>query len=283
MRNIKFFSLFLFILFCVSCAPRESSPAAGPKTYQQDFQCKEALFIRKRNGEPTVMASAFLVDKKRGLFASAKHFVGNESDGDCKIFFNGRVYDGFLVRLPPITDVAVIKIDGKFDSSSFPEPYILATDIKVGEKIFVRGIHPHPTVLQKDKIVLPIYENYYVLLGTGNEFVYDSLEGRLVDLRVLIKNEQIKGSSELLAKVVNSYLGLETTLEHKLSPDRGFGGLSGGPTINERGEVVGVNSNEIQEHYIRSGQKFVRFPWKTLRLVPASELRDLLAQLGDIR
>ena len=103
------FLLAVTIMLVSGCGPsRMSSACQNSDRYPQSFTAKEALFIRERNCSPHILASAFLIDRERGLFASAKHFVGSEGDGESKIFFNGRIYDGFLVRLPPITDIAII-------------------------------------------------------------------------------------------------------------------------------------------------------------------------------
>src|SRR3989344_7075593 len=124
------------IISAYGCGPSKiSSVCQNPAYYQQNIVIREALFIRERNCSLHILASAFLIDRERGLFASAKHFIGSESDGKAKVFFNGRVYDGFLVRLPPVTDVAVIKIAGNFDPADFPEPYKIAQNIKVNDGV----------------------------------------------------------------------------------------------------------------------------------------------------
>lgn len=276
-----------FLLFTISIIFFGCGPPEIPNTCQngshywhpQNFVIKEALFIRERNCRPHIMASAFLIDKERGLFASAKHFVGSESDGNTKVFFNGRVYDGFLVRLPPVTDVAIIKISGRFNPSNFPEAYKMSSNLKAGDKVFVRGIHQHPASLIGDKKIIPISLIYYGELGTGREFVYDDLEAKVIDLAFKIKNKEIGGSSELLSEVTNTYIKLETKEDHRFS----FGGLSGGPTANERGELIGINSSEKGGglELTREGIGYV--PWKTFHLVPASELEKLMSLLADIK
>lgn len=274
------FLLAVAIITASGCGPpRVSSDCQNPDRYPQNFTAKEALIIRERNCAPHVLASAFLIDRERGLFASAKHFVGSESDGQAKIFFNGRVYDGFLVRLPPVTDIAIIKISGNFNSADFPEPYKIAQNIKVDDGVFVRGIHPHPTVLQEIKKIIPIFRNYYGRLGRNNEFVYDNLAGKIKDLATRIQNKNIGGSSELLSDVSNTYIKLETEEDHKFS----FGGLSGGPTVNDKNELVGVNSSELGGGLELTERGIEYHPWKTFHLVPASELEKLMSLLGDIK
>lgn len=272
--------LLLFFTVILSCGPSKiPSACQNPNYYPQNFTYKEALFIRERNCSPYILASAFLIDRERGLFASAKHFVGSESDGNVKIFFNGRVYDGFLIKLSPVTDIAIIKIQGSFNPASFPEPYRIAQNINVGDKIFIRGIHSHPKVLQENKVVIPISRNYYGELGRKGEFVYDNLEGKITDLTAKIQNKEIGGSSELLSEVTNEYIKLETKEDHRFS----FGGLSGGPTVNDREELVGINSNEVRA-FLELTEKGIEYhPWKTFHLVPASELEKLMLLLVDIK
>src|SRR3989344_4929157 len=129
----KMMVLFLlsWSIWTVGCMRYPDHRTDGQKLggYTQNLKTPVALFIRERNSAPMVIASAFLIDKQRGLFASAKHFVGKQSDGHCKIFFNGVVYQGFLVQVPAITDLVVIKIDGRFDADSFPDPFRIAEQI----------------------------------------------------------------------------------------------------------------------------------------------------------
>lgn len=276
-----FLSVAIFTTLSGCGSPEISSTCQNGNTYwyPPNFTIKEALFIRERNCRPHITVSAFLIDRERGLFTSAKHFVGSESDGQAKIFFNGRVYDGFLVRLPPVTDIAVIKISGRFNPADFPEPYKIAGHAEVGDKVFVRGIHPHPVGLIGNKKIIPITLIYYGELGTGQEFVYDDLEAKVTDLAYKIKNEEIGGSSELLSGITNTYIKLETKEDHRFS----FGGLSGGPTVNGRNELVGINSSEKEGglELTREGIGYV--PWKTFHLVPASELEKLMSLTADIK
>lgn len=279
--------LLITAIITLGCGP----PKEHLNIYQKEarypqppnFKVNETLFIRERNGSPNIMASAFLIDKQRGRFASAKHFVGSEGDGQCKIFFNGKVYDGFLLQLPPITDIAVIQISGSFDPATFPEPYKIAHQIAIGDKIFVRGIHPHPTKLQDNKVILPIFREYYGVLGREDEFVYDTLEGKITKLKVNLINKNIGGSSELLSEISNNYIGLETNDDHRFS----FGGLSGGPTVNERNELVGINSSEKQGGWEMEQEgnmiEITDKPWKQFHLVPASELEKIMPQIAGIR
>ncbi len=277
-------ALFLFLLSCflAGCGPNVNTQTVYQKEarYRQGFISRVALFIRERNSEPFIMASAFLIDKKRGLFASAKHFVGNESDGDCKIFYNSRVYNGFLVKIPVVTDIAIIKVDGHFDDSDgFSEVYRFARNVKKGDKVFVRGIHPHPKKFQKDKKILPIFSEYYGLIGKKDEFVFDDLPAEVVELSRKIVNKEIKDGSEALADVSNVYISLKTKDDHQFS----FGGLSGGPTLSENNELVGINAVEDSAHFEVERGELVYHSWTSLNLVPASELEKLMPQLASIK
>ncbi len=250
-----------------------------PNVYKQDFKIKEALFVKERNGAPYAMGTAFLIDKERGLFASAKH-VGIQARDVCKIFFNGRVYNAFLLKLPPITDVGIIKIDGPFDPSDFPEPYKFASKINKGDKTFTRGIHPHPKKYQDAGRLLPLMRGYYFILGRDGEFVYDNLEGEISDLDKRIENKKIGGSSKMLADVTSSYIELKMKKDHHFS----FGGLSGGPTVNDREEVVGINSSEVGGYLeITEDGKAQYHPWTTFHLVSISELIKLLPQALNVK
>lgn len=245
--------------------------------YAQSLKTPVALLVRERNGAPMIMASAFLIDKQRGLFASAEHFVGKQSDGDCKIFFNGLVYQGFLVQVPAITDLVVVKIDGRFNASSFPEPFRLAKQVREGERVFVRGIHPHPQSLRQGKTVIPIFQQYYGVIQE-DEFVFDDLGATVVDTRYQIKNGEIRGSSEALEAVTNIFIKLRTEEDHFFS----FAGLSGGPVVNEHGELVGVTAVEEGAHLEVTSEGVKYVPWVTISLVPVEELIQLISHLSRI-
>lgn len=284
MKSLVF--IMLTAVFSVSllggCGPSEDIRNIYRKTnrYPQKFKISTALLVRERNGFPFILASAFLIDKERGLFASAKHFVGNESAGDCKIFFNGVVYEGFLLVVPAITDMVIIKIKNGFDSKDFPEPRRLAERTHHGDKIFVEGIHAHPKQFQAGQEVIPIFSEFYGLTGKGEEFVFERLEGEVVRLDREIASEDIKGSSEVLSGVANSFIELRTKRDHRFS----FAGLSGGPTVNERDEIVGINAVEEQAYLeITQRREVVYHPWTILNLVPAIELEKLRPLLANIR
>jgi hypothetical protein len=61
-----------------------------------------------------------------------------------------------------------------------------------------------------------------------------------------------------------------------------FGGLSGGPTVNERRQVVGINSTELAsegETVLELDGRLHYYPRVTLNLLPAYELKKALEQL----
>ncbi len=288
-KLITVFCLFVAVIFILNCGP----PKEHLNIYQKEarypqppnFKVNEALIIRERNSSPHILATAFLIDKQKGLLASAKHFVGTEGDGQCKIFFNGKVYDGFLVRLPPITDIAVIKIGDNFDPRSFPEPYKIAHQISVGDKVFVRGMHPHPQKMIGKTEIIPIFEEYYGLIGKQDTIVYENLEAKISDLNNATENKERGDSSEVTAEISNNYINVKMAKDHIFT----FGGLSGGPTVNERNELIGINSDQLRKDRKELGSyefvksKIKRIPFDELNLVPASELEKLLPQLADIR
>lgn len=281
MKFYKFYLVALLLLFMSACGPSEDSRSLYQKTdrYSQSFSSPVALFIRERNGTPFILASAFLIDKPRGLFASAKHFVGNESDGNCKVFFNGQVYNGFLVRVAAVTDLSIIKILGHFDFTGWPDPFSFAQEIREGDKVFVEGIHPHPSRFISNRVIVPIFRQYYAIEGQDREFVFDNLEGQVVKLARTISNQDIKGGSEVLAGVGNRFIALKTKEDHGFS----FGGLSGGPTINERAELVGINAVEDSAYLEIKEGKLIKHSWDSLNLVPVSELQKLTPLLADIK
>ncbi|MBI4160362.1 MAG: trypsin-like peptidase domain-containing protein [Candidatus Yanofskybacteria bacterium] len=282
MKNICLFLLIPCLFFMSSCGPNVDTRTVYQKEarYPQNFRSSVALFIRERNESVSVSASAFLIDAERGLFGSAKHFVGTESDGDCKIFFNGKVYDGFLAQVPAVTDIAVIKIKGRLDRTLPALPYAMAEGASIGDKVFVRGIHPHPPVLQGGKNIIPIFRNYYGIIGLYNEFVYDNLEAEITDLAVGIVNKDIGGSPEASAEIVAVYATLNTKEDHLFS----FGGLSGGPVVNQSDQLVGIIASESPRSNLKNtnfGPVIVE-TYNILQIVPVDELKKLMPRLADV-
>src|SRR3989338_1832489 len=104
--------LVLFLLLC-GCGPQPSEPNEYRKGgfYPQDFKTPVAALVQERNGQPEILASAFLVERQAGLFATAKHFVEDISGEEFKIFINGKVCLGAVVATPAISDLAIIAIN----------------------------------------------------------------------------------------------------------------------------------------------------------------------------
>src|SRR3989344_5749373 len=163
MRKILPF-LFLFVL--IACGPPKDhlTDYQKTRTYPIEGKCVEpvAAVVIERNGRFDVQmatGSASLEIKESGIFSTANHVVF--LDTEYKLFFCGRVYKGRRILNAGISDVGFLKITDNFDPSIFPEPYKLAESVRVGEQVFIRGIHIHPKKLQDGKVVHGIVQKYY--------------------------------------------------------------------------------------------------------------------------
>jgi hypothetical protein len=235
---------------------------------------------------PIAWCSGFLVEKERGLFGSAKHCAG--VTGKWRIFFYGSVYDGVLVRVPPISDVVIIKIQGDI-SPNAPDPYPFVSEIKKGDKVFIRGIHPHNRSMQENKQVVAIIKDYYGMVireretSEEKEHVFDNLEARVTDIALEIKNREIeKMAPAEIAEIANTYLDLKTQEDHGAS----FSGLSGGPVVNDHGELIGVISSQkrlLRPEEVAKGIYILSIVWNTVRAVPAEEVKRTISQLVHLK
>ena len=255
----------LSFLFFISCKADKKKPERR-NTYSQEFKTDIAWVVLEWNGKPKYggWGSAFLADKKSGTFFTNKH-VSDKFDslgkGSQKIFFNGRVYDLTVLKTPPLADVAVVKIDGPFDFSDFPEPASLAGEkVKKGDKVVVEGFHPHPYFVRKGNELeegynekpLSIFKDYYNM-GTKNlekeiEIVFERIDGVVEEVDVVVPVNLLDGSRGIINRtreIANRYIKIRTDKDHKFS----FGGLSGTAVRNLKRETVGIFTLEFQGEF----------------------------------
>jgi len=255
----------LSFLFFISCKPDKKKPER-PNTYFQEFKTDIAWVAIEWNGKPKYggWGSAFLADKKSGTFITNKH-VGNMFDalgkGSQKIFFNGKVYNLAVAKTLPLADVALIRIDSRFDFSDFPEPAPLAGDkVKKGDRVTAEGFHPHPYFVRKDNALeggynektVTIFRDYYNM-GTKNlekeiEVVFERIDGVVEEIDAVVPVSLPDGSCGIIDRareMANRYIKIRTDKDHKFS----FGGLSGTAVKNLKGEVIGIFTLELREEF----------------------------------
>ncbi len=287
------FALFIFSFALFACGPPKDhlNHYQKTRTYPIEGKCVEpvAAIIIERNGRFDVaasMGSAFLVEPKDlGIFATADHVI--ELDVEYKIFFCGKVYKARRIIDAGVTDVGFVRIIDDFDSADFPEPYPVGDVPKVGDRVFARGIHMHRESLQKNKIIHRITEMYYGIKSMEmvngklerKEFVYDDLPATILNedaLIALMKKPEMEAEN-LDYLIKNHPTLMETKDDHKIS----FGGLSGGPTVNTRGEVVGVNVVELGDEgdYVWDENGINYRPRITLAILTSDNIKRALVRL----
>ncbi|MDP2598903.1 MAG: trypsin-like peptidase domain-containing protein [Candidatus Liptonbacteria bacterium] len=288
-----------FIVGCRNAEPPDRKNAAIG-SYRQDLRTSTALLVVEWNGEPKLIGSGFLVEKEKGIFMTAKHVTDAAAklrgDDKLKLFFNGAVYEVFVMKVLPVCDAVLVAISGKFDPSMFPAAYAAASSgARKGDVVYIQGFHWHPFAIRKlndgdgaPDIVVPIMESYYQLISKDpareTEFVFDRLEGSVmkVGTKIEVENEDAADIRKL-AHDTNIYFQVRTKRNHRFS----FGGLSGGPALNEKGEFAGVVTAEDVARWEpilppsdpreRKGTTFsIKSVADTLYVTPVSSVKDLL-------
>ncbi|MEK9180449.1 MAG: hypothetical protein AAB897_03495 [Patescibacteria group bacterium] len=290
----------LLIAVLISATACGKTPEPRRKSYNHTWpQRPVALVVAEWNGRPYIIASAFSIDES-GRFFTAKHFtdelfsLGIET---CTLFYNGSVYEASVAKIPPLRDAAALTINGKFDPSPYPMPYKrTARKLKVGEKVFIEGFHPHPFYIREANAaegfpdtVISILKDYYGIemhdKNRESEIVSDRLEARVLATREKIK---LAGKDDEWGKVkddINYYIKVKTDRNHKFS----FGGLSGGPVTNGRGELIGLITAEqvVRMEFDDRGMLINPFAAQfkavsdTTYVTPIEEILDLYSSIGN--
>ena len=292
----------ILCIFIVGCnAPLVENIYRKKSRFNGGLNVPVACLASEWAGKLRSMGSAWLIDGGNGVLFSAKHvidvFIGDiiELGGsECKVFMGGKVYDCVVVRVPPLRDAVVIKLKG-FDIKSLPKPYKVAEEkVKIGEKLFIEGFHPHPIEItasnMKDGIkdsLIPILKDFYEFRSADperqKEISFDSLEAKVVSVDEHIRvNDQEHDALGELKFNVNEYIKVITVRNHKFS----FGGLSGGVAvrINSKGEkeAVAIVTAErpVRFEYDKKGQSIDKSVVKiavfdTILLTPIHSVKEL--------
>jgi len=263
----KILPLFLLLAISACNSPPNENSYRKEGNYPSNINVPVAFLVSEWAGKPRVLASGWLIDGGNGTLFSAKHFsdvfVNNIVElgaNECKVFLSGKVYSCAVVQVPPLRDAVVLKLLGPFSPEELPVPYkISTTKLKVGDKVFIQGFHPHSSEITKSNmadglkdVIVPILKTFYDLREADplkqRETVFDSLEATVVkiDDHVRINHQEDSSLDEVKFKK-NEYIKVVTTRNHKFS----FGGLSGGVVvrISDKGvpEAVGIVTAERPE------------------------------------
>ncbi|MEK7121911.1 MAG: serine protease [Patescibacteria group bacterium] len=263
-------------------------------SFVQDFKTDVAWIVNEWNCKPGGYGSGFLIDKERGAFYTNKHVANefnNYGKGSHKIYFNGKFYNAEVVKVPPLRDAAIVRITDAFDPSEFPEPAPFVTEkVKMGDKVFIEGFHPHPYFIIEsnktegyDEKTVPIWEKYYNL-GTRNldkkqEVVFEKITGKVVKLNAMIAFEDTGDTVDKIKELSNTYIVVKVDRDHKFS----FGGLSGTVVRNVEGEVVGIVTLKRANYELdkeeteksQDGNTYLKQVYNVIGFTPIESVADL--------
>lgn len=301
--------LLLFSIFACNPPPQENIYRKEGR-FPSNLNVPVAFLAAEWGGRLRGSGSAWLIDGGNGLFFSAKHVtdallnnIVELGPGGCKMFLsNGKVFTCTTVKVPPLRDAVVLRLLEPFNFEEMPKPYkISETELKVGDKVFVQGLHSHPIdITESNKVdgiedaVVPILKNFYEIREADpsrqREVVFDNIEAIVVDLNEHIQVDDYEpGSIEEIRYKVNDYVKVVTTRNHKFS----FGGLSGGVVIkiNEQGipEAVGIVTAERSERWEYDekgrlgGLMIPKIVSDTIMITPIYSVRDLYEYARKIR
>lgn len=286
------------------CGPsdEEKNEYRRENKYPGRIDVPVAFLASEWGGMPRILASGWLVDKEQGMFLNAKHytdvFMGDSIElgsGECKIFFNAKVYECYVVKVPPLRDASVLKISSPYNPADFPEPYKIAeTPVKVGDTVYVQGFHPHSQKISESNteegfpdLIFPIRKLYYEVRMADPkkqmEIVFDSLEAKVTKINNHIRIDEGQLADDLLKFELNTYFEVKTVRNHKFS----FGGLSGGVVVRVRKdgqkEAVGIITAEKPVRIEYDSKKRMIAPdfgnipvADTLNITPIESVKDLL-------
>lgn len=321
-KSLQAFLLLMCFVFIFSCRPNKDDTNADKslRTYPcpQGLKTDIAWIVLEWNGKPRYggYGSGFLIDKKKGAFYTNKHVsdVFNAlGKGSHKIFFNCGVYNAKIIRIAPLADAALVQITDRFNFSSFPDPAPLAKEkVKIGDRVFIGGFHPHPYAIREsnrfeegyNELLVPIYKEYYRTkiyyngrrtsdLNDEMEVVFEKIEGKIVALNLTWedvmkrkgKNATADSFIKSLGNKINLFYEIRLFKDHKFP----FEGLSGSSVRNSRGEIVGITTRQDVDRYEydkeeleRKGFTDAKQLWDTVYIIPVESVANLRQYL-DIK
>jgi formylglycine-generating enzyme required for sulfatase activity len=218
-------SLNLIVLTVLSLATGRSAQAQSKRIFEESRPSVAMITVRFNDGS-IKLGTAFVIDSQSNILLTCKHVAGGSSEVIARFFQNNDLFFGKVIAEDPARDLAAIRLD------SFPAPRPKPL------KLVDRNFQPDGG----ESVIVIGYPGGLVLWG----FNQGSING-VVPYQRLSLNPDAKKSQSV------DFIAFKNDDVYVLNI-AAYSGQSGGPVLNDNGEVLGIFTG-VKIDYAGEGDK----------------------------